>query len=657
MLYENKLEEDDEIVAAAELTKPAADYMILHSRSIQVRGIQPLGSKTKYKRVAVKKKPVPLPIGQLPEDLFKTGNDPNRRNRPEGQRLTPEREEVLKIGPGLSDEEREYLLQGLRKRDAVFAFEDAERGTLDPEVVPPVRIHTVPHVPWNDTPLKLSEPEEREIVALLREKIAAGVAERSRGPYASRWFCVRKPNGKLRWIQDLQKVNAVTIRDNNRPGCPDQIAERMCGRKRYTNVDLFSGYDQLLIDVRDRDLTAMHTPLGLIRLRVLPQGFTNSVAAFQRAMHVVLDGLIPEEAEVYIDDVEIACKNKDETTVNGIRNYIKAHIDAVFRVFDRFIRAGLTISGHKTEFLMLDTRILGYRVSEEGRKPEDKKTKALETWKVPTNLKELRSFLHFCAFYRAFVEKFAEKAAPLYSLTRKNVPWQWGDKQNRAFNTIRKSLLEPTVLVKPDYESLQERPLILTTDASPDACGAGLSQKQPNGKERTIRWESSSWNRREAKYPQLKRELLAVVFFLKKLRHYLYPSRFILRIDPMPLSQMLAKVEFPDAVIARWVAYVKSFDFKLERIPGRENVVSDGLSRSRDIQDSDAKDAFLEHDNAVNSLRVEETGTNESILQEVESEMDNLYGPAGNLQSREARYQGRTVRLYRVPTERARRGL
>ncbi|GBG68205.1 hypothetical protein CBR_g2757 [Chara braunii] len=73
--------------------------------------------------------------------------------------------------------------------------------------------------------IEVQAKEEEEVIAFLKEKMVSHVAEPSYSAYANRWFFLRKPNGKIQWIQDLQKVNAVTIRDVGSAPHADLLAE------------------------------------------------------------------------------------------------------------------------------------------------------------------------------------------------------------------------------------------------------------------------------------------------------------------------------------------------------------------------------------------------------------------------------------------------
>jgi hypothetical protein len=128
-------------------------------------------------------------------------------------------------------------------------------------------------------------------------------------------------------------------------------------------MDFFSGYDQVELDVRSRDITAFATPLGLVRQCTLPQGATNSVAEFVRVMTKICWDHIPYRCMPYLDDV---CVKGPKTNYNeqelrpGVRRFVFEHLENLDTVLADIERAGATISGHKSEFGYASMVIVGY---------------------------------------------------------------------------------------------------------------------------------------------------------------------------------------------------------------------------------------------------------------------------------------------------------
>ena len=114
------------------------------------------------------------------------------------------------------------------------------------------------------------------------------------------------------------------------------------------------------------------------------------------------------------------------------------------------------------------------------------KIKGIRDWPTPTSVKDIRSFLGFCNFYRPFIKGFSAVARPLNELTRKDVPWSWGNPQQQAFTDLKRQVTEEPILAHPD----PTKQYVLEVDASGYALGAVLSQKGDDGKLHPISYYS-----------------------------------------------------------------------------------------------------------------------------------------------------------------------
>ncbi|GBG80990.1 hypothetical protein CBR_g31546 [Chara braunii] len=338
---------------------------VCHSPVIEVAGVEatlPIfsvkesGGVKKHKTVAEKVKPATVGRDRTGEATIseeKITDIIRKRKETEGQRITADRLAKMDIGDGnLTEKEKEFIAMTLRGCDKAIVFDDSEKGRIDPRYAEPARIHTVPHVPWKDRPQwKYAQKEKEEIVTFIKEKIRTFVAEPCESAYSNKWIFLRKGgSNKLRWIHNLQKTNSVTIRDVGSIPEADLLAEGSAGRSIYSICDLFSGYDEIPLDYRDRHMTAMHTPLGLVQMMVVPMGWKNGVAVFQRAMIAVLKEFIPEKVEVFLDDFPIkGAVKQDETEVfPGVRKFVADHMKDVRDVLEKLDDANLTVRGTKS---------------------------------------------------------------------------------------------------------------------------------------------------------------------------------------------------------------------------------------------------------------------------------------------------------------------
>ncbi|CAM6103843.1 unnamed protein product [Calypogeia fissa] len=289
---------------------------------------------TKYKIVDKKVRPATTPLSRdAKEILEKTSKEGSLRDRSKiGHQFTEETLNQLRIGDDelLTREEREAFWKVISRHDKAFAFTPQKMRCVDPSVVTPMVIFTVPHIPWNLKPISVPKALMPKLIDLLKEKLANRVLERTNAPYSNRWFTIRKKNDKLRFIQDMQPPNKVTIRNIEIGSMVDEFSEEFASRAIYSCEDLYLGYDQFQLTQSNRDIITIRTPLGLLRMCTLPQGATNSVAHMQNAMNKVFQAFIPEKTQPFLDDMPIkGCleAKKDETRrEDGLRQFVWKHI-------------------------------------------------------------------------------------------------------------------------------------------------------------------------------------------------------------------------------------------------------------------------------------------------------------------------------------------
>ena len=135
-------------------------------------------------------------------------------------------------------------------------------------------------------------------------------------------------------------------------------------------------------------------------------------------------------------------------------------------------------------------------------------------------------------------------------------------------------MTDAPILIYPDFE----KDFILDTDASGSSIGAVLSQKI-NGKERAVCLGSRTLSKSERQYNVTRKEMLSVIYFMKRFRHYLLGRRFVVRTDHSALKSLM-KTKDPEGQTARWIESLASFDFEIQHRPGKRHNNADALSQT-----------------------------------------------------------------------------
>ena len=407
------------------------------------------------------------------------------------------------------------------------------------------------------TPLGFEGEEKKTIDSMLD----AGVIEPSRAEWASPPVLVRKKDGTWRYCIDFRAVNNVTVKDAYPLPLIEECIDSLAGKKWFCTLDMNSGYWQIPVAEEDKEKTAFLTRYGLYQFTRMPFGLSNSPATFQRAMHLVLNGLIWESVIVYLDDINVMGATVEETL---------DHLEVVLQRFQEF---GLKLKPRKCAFFLSEAKFLGRLATRDGVHVTDEHVRTVKEWPTPKSKKELQQFLGFLNYHRGFIQGLAGMSAPLYELTGLRVDWRWKEEHQKAFEQLKKVMTCPPVLGYPNSRDL----FILDTDASDYAIGAALSQVQ-DGKEVSISFASKALNAKQKQYCTTRKELLAVVVFVQHYEHYLLGRPFMIRTDHASLAWLM-RFKRIGGQLCRWLEYLARFAYSIQHRSGQKHSNADGLSR------------------------------------------------------------------------------
>ncbi len=179
-----------------------------------------------------------------------------------------------------------------------------------------------------------------------------------------------------------------------------------------------------------------------------------------------------------------------------------------------------------------------------------------------------------------------EIARPINDLTKKNVPWSWGEIQIQAFEALKKQFTTAPVLRMPNPDKAYR----LECDTSNYATGAILSQ-QYDELWHPVAFQSKSFNETERNYEIHDKELAAIIRALEEWRHYMEGQGIPVEIwsDHKNLEYFM-KAQNLTRRQARWALFLSRFDFTLQHKPGKLSTKLDALSRRLDHFKSDVDD-------------------------------------------------------------------
>ena len=293
----------------------------------------------------------------------------------------------------------------------------------------------------------------------------------------------------------------------------------------------------------------------------MPFGLTKAPSTFQSVMNTILREYLNKIVVVYLDDIVIFSDNEED------------HKEHVKIILDVLKKNKLIIAKKKCDWAKREIVYLGHRVGNGVIKPDDQKIEIIKNWKRPTNLKETQRFLGFINYYHKFIKGYANIAKPLFMLTRKNSKFAWKKEQESAFDNLREELINYQQLMCPDVN----KPFTIFTDASNEAIGAVLMQ-QINGELHTVSMRSRCLKGSERNYSTYEKELLAIHDAFMNWRYYLDGNVCTLMTDHNPLVHLF-KQEQLNSRQTRWLNDLWNQKIEIKYVKGKENVVSDALSR------------------------------------------------------------------------------
>jgi hypothetical protein len=464
------------------------------------------------------------------------------------------------------DEYKPKLVKLLEHNADLFAQKDSDLSHTD---IVKMKIDTGDHPPIKLRPYRTPLNNRKIIDEAIDEMLDAKIISRSRSPWSFPVVIVDKKDGSKRFCVDFRALNKITKPNSYPLPVIDDLLSLLGKARFFSSLDLKSGYWQVAMDEADKEKTAFCTFKGLFHFNVMPFGLTNAPAIFQELMGTVLNGLT-EFATAYLDDILIFSSTLEE------------HLLHIQTVFNRLRQHRLKLKLKKCNFLKAETNYLGFVINAEGIKPDAKKVEVIKSLPPPTNVKQVRSFIGMCSYYRRFIPRFSEIAQPIISLTRKYAKFKWDVNCQQAFDTLKHKLAAVPMLGYPDID----KPYILYTDASNDCIGACLTQPIddqsdciPNVRnEKPIYYLSHRLSETQTRWSTIEKEAFAIYYALQKLDSYLHNASFTIRTDHKPLKYILES-PMQNKKIQLWALSIAGYNCKVEYVAGTDNSVADLLSR------------------------------------------------------------------------------
>ena len=270
---------------------------------------------------------------------------------------------------------------------------------------------------------------------------------------------------------------------------------------------------------------------------------------------------------------------------------------------------GLRFNKSKCDFAKPTIKYLGHILTKEGLKIDESKVSAIKNMPRPQNKKELMRFLGMVTYLTKFLPNMSQMTAPLRGLLEKDCEWLWLDHHENAVKRINEVLTNTPVLAYFDVN----KHVTVTADASKDGLGAALLQDN-----KPIAYASRSLTKTEQRYAVIEKETLAIVFAMERFHQYIYGKTVPVESDHKPLMAIQHKhVNNCPARIQRFLLRLQKYDYVIHYKKGKEQVLSDALSRAVEPNVQDHTEVPQEEISAMVMLVNSMTDTPEPVMKKI----------------------------------------
>ena len=298
----------------------------------------------------------------------------------------------------------------------------------------------------------------------------------------------------------------------------------------------------------------------------MPMGLNISPSIWQSYINVILDCLQSKKyCEAIMDDLLLFTPSKE------------AHMSKLEDLLRALLKNGLKISPKKCQLFKTSLQYMGNEIFIENKKvcvkPLRNRLEAIQKLQPPKTPKGCRSFAGVVNFLSMFCPELQKLLKPIYDLTRKGRPFNWGKEQQESFDEIKCRLIKPPVLHMPNKTGRFH----LYSDTSKFATGSTLYQIQ-NGKPKLIAYASKRLPEAAKSYSITELELCGLAINIASFSHLLKRVDFDAIVDHLALTHIIkSKMELATTRIKRLLELISSYSFNLYYMKGKDMVLSDFL--------------------------------------------------------------------------------
>lgn len=439
---------------------------------------------------------------------------------------------IDKITPVIEDANIRHIL---RKYKSIFSDLN---GT--PIRGKPMRFFTVHQHPIFAKQRNYNTDEVLAMRIHIKTLLDQGIIEPTNSGYAATSKIIPKKNGTGRLVINYIPLNNATYRDSYALPHISDILGAIQENRYFTTMDCTQGFYQIDVDARDRHKTAFSTPIGSYQFRRCPFGAKNSCAVFQAEMNRIFFEGLYKRCVVYVDDILIFGKDRRE------------HDENLEWVLKQCSTYNVKIKLEKCNFAVKEVDYLGFRITGTSISPIRAKVDSISKSQHPRDKTELKSLIGKLNFYSRFIPYYSSKLEPLRSLLTKNKDFQWKDYHQEAFESLIHHL------DKAESHQLVSRKAhkIISIHISNNSIETILTDNNDTLISRMSRLLSTT----ESNYSWIEKQIIGLVFAIKKFKLLLEPEHFTVKVPDNTLEKTINLVNRPERVDQWLIKLPPGFD-------------------------------------------------------------------------------------------------
>jgi phospholipid-translocating ATPase len=342
--------------------------------------------------------------------------------------------------------------------------------------------------------------------------------------------------------------------------------EKIRGFSVFTDLDLTNSFHQLPLGPLTAEKLSLVTPWGQFRPKFLPEGVTPASGLLQKHVQEIFQDFADWTIVIFDNLLVLAHSHQDA--------YEKLDI-----ILDRCIERNLFLKFAKSWIGVKEVKFFGYLCRHQSYGMTAERKDSILSAPMPTNTKQMQSFLGAALFFKSFVPDFSIYTAELHDMTKQNFDWNpssWTVDYAAIFQRCKRALVNAAELVYPDY-TLE---WTLRVDASDKGVGAVLFQTYVdaggNTMHQPISFTSKKFSDTAQRWHTFEKEAFGIYFGVHSNDYFLRGKPFLLETDHRNLL-WIEKSQNPKVI--RWLMYLQAFIFKVRHIAGIANSVADWASR------------------------------------------------------------------------------